>query len=105
MTNSDALKSVLAGYTLSDNAVTRICTDRGITALATFAGKDESFELAMADAYVTLATMVNVSEGGYSISLSERSRLMSLADVIYTKWGDGSSAAGTPNIRNKTMLW
>jgi type IV secretory pathway TrbF-like protein len=105
MTNSDSLKSVISGYTLSDNAITRICTDRGITASGTYAGKDESFELAMADVYVTVANMVNVSEGGYSVSMSERERLLKEADAIYAKWQDGATAAGIPNIRNKSELW
>ncbi|MCK9592708.1 MAG: hypothetical protein M0Q91_11955 [Methanoregula sp.] len=104
MTNSDALKSVTK-YPLSANAVTRICADRGITAAGTYAGKDQAFELAMADVYAFLAASGNISEGGFSISISDREQLANMADAIYSKWGDGMSAAGMPTVRNKSNLW
>ena len=104
MTNSEAIISA-SGYPVSADAVTRICTDRGITSSETYTGRDKAFELAMADVYAMLAASPNISEGGYSISITDRSQLSRMADAIYSKWGDGMSAAGIPNIRNRSSLW
>jgi hypothetical protein len=50
--------------------------------------KSRSFELARADAMVELIDAVNISEGGYSISLQDENKILSLANAIYRKWGE-----------------
>jgi hypothetical protein len=104
MTNSEAILSATS-YPVSANAVTRICTDRGISAGGTYTGRDKSFELALADLYAMMASSPSISEGGYSVSISDRQQFSRMADAIYSKWGDGMSAAGIPNIRNRSELW
>lgn len=85
MTNLEALKAKL-NYPLSDNSFILALSDRGLVSTATYADR-KSLELAQADLIYTLVTTPNITEGGYSISLSDKSSLMKLADGIYLKYG------------------
>jgi hypothetical protein len=85
MTYLEAIKGKV-NYPLSDNTFTLALLDRGLTASDTYA-TGQAFDLAYADAVVTLLTAPNVSEGGYSVSLSDREILLKLANGIYTKYG------------------
>lgn len=85
MTNLEALKAKL-NYPLSDNSFILALSDRGLVSTATYADS-KSLELAQADLIYTLVTTPNITEGGYSISLSDKSSLMKLADGIYLKYG------------------
>jgi hypothetical protein len=88
MTYLEAIKGKV-GYPLSDNAFTLALLDRGLTAADTYTA-GQAFDLAYADAVVTLITAPNVSEGGYSVSLSDKETLLKLANGIYTKYGIAS---------------
>lgn len=101
MTNLESLKATIAGYPMSDNAYSKALTDRGITSGSTYAGISSAFELARADLYVTLATGVNITEGGYSISVSDRDSLLKIANSIYSRWG--YPAVGGGNLRVKSV--
>ncbi len=90
MTFLEAIKGKLS-YPLSDNAFILALTDRGLTYTDTYA-KGESFDLAYADTIFTLITSPNVTEGGYSISLSDKKTLLDLANGIYTKYGEPISS-------------
>jgi hypothetical protein len=93
MTNFEAIKGRL-GYPLSDNAFKLALSDRGLTDTDTYA-KGQAFDLAYADAITMLVTSPNVSEGGYSISLSDKNNLIKLANGIYEKYGTMSSLKPT----------
>jgi hypothetical protein len=85
MTYLEAIKAKLS-YPLSDsNAFILALTDRGLTSTDTYAA-GESFDLAYADLIVVLVTTPNISEGGYSVSLSDRNTLIKIANGIYTKY-------------------
>jgi hypothetical protein len=84
MTNLEAIKAKL-NYPLTDNAFILALQDRGLASAGIYAG-GESFDLAYADAITTLVTVPNVSEGGYQISLTDKTSLLSLAAGIYTKY-------------------
>jgi len=101
MTNLEAIKATIAGYPLSDNAYSKALTDRGVISSGTYSGISEAFELARADLYVTLATGVNISEGGYSISVSDRDSLLDIANSIYAKWSYPTMGGG--NLRVKSV--
>ena len=92
MTNLEALKGKL-NYPLSDNAFILALNDRDISETATYA-KCQAFDLAYADAIMTLITAPNISEGGYSISLSDKETLQKLAKGIYDKYGVASPIVG-----------
>jgi hypothetical protein len=85
MTNLEAIKAKL-NYPLTDNAFILALQDRGLTQTGIYSG-GEAFDLAYADAITSLATAPNVSEGGYQISLSDKTALLSLAAGLYTKYG------------------
>jgi len=87
MTNLEALKAAVAGYPLSDNNITKVLTDRGITSTDTYAGKGEAFELAQADVYVLLATAGSISESGFTASMTQKDVLLKMANSIYATWG------------------
>ena len=101
MTNLEALKATIAGYPLSDNTYSKALTDRGVSSGGTYAGISEAFELAEADLYKTLATGVNITEGGYSISVSDRDTLLKIANSIYAKWSYPTVGGG--NLRVKSV--
>lgn len=88
MTYLEALKGKL-NFPLSDNSFILALTDRGLTESATYA-KCAAFDLAYADAIMTVITSPNVSEGGYSITLTERSNLLKLAEAMYAKHGQNT---------------
>jgi len=85
MTYLEAIKGKLS-YPLSDNAFILVLADRSLTSTDTYV-KGESFDLAYADSIVVLLTTPNISEGGYSVSFSDRAILLKLATGIYTKYG------------------
>lgn len=88
MTILEAIKEAI-GYPISDNRAEMTLTKRGLSKTATatqavLTGK--AFELATADLMIWLITAPNVSEGGYSLSVSDKSTLKSIASGIYSKW-------------------
>lgn len=86
MTTLEAIKAKLS-YPLSDNSYILALSDRGLSYTATYASTDrQALELAQADLIYTLVTAPNVTEGGYSVSLSDKKSMMKLADSIYAKY-------------------
>jgi hypothetical protein len=92
MTNFEALKAKLI-FPVSDNAITLALLERGIS-ISGVTGEDtysidnkEAIDLAYADLIVSLVSAPNISEGGYSVSLSDKQSLLKLAGSIYTKYG------------------
>jgi hypothetical protein len=88
MTNLEALKGKLS-YPLKSNSFILALADRGLSDSATYL-KCKEFDLAYADVIMTLLTVPNVSESGYSISLSDKQTLLGLANGIYDKYGVAS---------------
>lgn len=60
------------------------CDDEFTASIAT----SMEFNLAKADLFKSLVLMPNVSEGGVSISISDRRSLIGLANAIYRKYGE-----------------
>jgi hypothetical protein len=92
MTNFEVLKAKLI-FPVSDNAITLALLERGIS-ISGITGEDtysvsnkQAVDLAHADLIVNLIAAPNISEGGYSISLSDKQSLLKLAGSIYTKYG------------------
>jgi hypothetical protein len=91
MTNLEAIKAKL-NFPLPNNAFILALSDRGLTDSAIYV-KSASFDLAYADSIMMLVTAPNTSEGGYSISLTDKAALIKLADGIYAKNGVASPSA------------
>lgn len=103
MTNLESIKSTVAGYPLATDTFNRVLIDRGLSAADSYLGKSQAFELATADLYLTLATAANVSEGGFQVSVNERSQFAKMATAIYDKWNE--SAGQTPTVTDRTEAW
>jgi hypothetical protein len=86
MTYLEALKGKVT-YPLSENALLLALTDRGLTSSDTYA-KGRSFDLAYADALMNVVTSPNISEGGYSVSNSDKENLTKVASYIYERYGE-----------------
>lgn len=97
MTILEAIKESV-GYPISPNRANMTLLKRGLT------GTDEAtqailnsreFELATADLMFWLITTANVSEGGYSVSLTEKASINAIAKGIYAKYGIADNSAPT----------
>lgn len=89
MTILEAIKEAI-GYPISDNRANMTLTKRGLTATSEATGSvlnSESFELATADLIIWMITTPNISEGGYSLSTSDKQQLKDIASGIFAKWG------------------
>lgn len=90
MTNLEAIKGKV-GYPLSDNAFILALTDRTLVSTDTYSvGNKQQLELAQADLIYTLVSSPSITEGGYSVSLLDKKSLITLANGIYTKYGQSS---------------
>lgn len=92
MTILDALKSV-TNYPIQDNTIEKICVIRGLVSSTTLTleiAKSEAYELAEADIYLFLYTAPSVSEQEVSFNMQDRNSFLSLANKIYSKYGDAN---------------
>lgn len=105
MTILEALKST-ASYPVPDNTVNMILIKRGLSGTDTLdatVANGKAFELSYADVLLWLSSSANISEGGFSISLSEKANLTKIASGIYSKWGE--SMPGDVTIINASNRW
>lgn len=105
MTLLEAIKSVTS-YPVPDNTANMILVKRGLSGTSTLDAttvNSKAFELATADIYMWLVSGTNISEGGYSISITDKSNLMKLASGIYAKHGE--TMPGNPTITNASDRW
>ncbi len=89
MTILEAIKEAI-GYPISDNRASMTLIKRGLSAAseatqAVLVSKE--FELATADLIYWMITTPNISEGGYSLSISDKKTLQQIASGIFSKWG------------------
>ena len=99
MTNLEALKAKV-NYPLSDNAFILALSDRGLVSSAVYADR-RSLELAQADLLYTIISSPNITEGGYSISVTEKSTIVKIIDSIYKKYGIPNPLRPTATFRSK----
>jgi hypothetical protein len=85
MTNLDAIKAKL-NYPLPDNSYITALLGRGLISTDVYSDF-RSLELAQADLMYTLITTPAITEGGFSISLSNKEAVRSAANGIYARYG------------------
>lgn len=99
MTILEALKARF-GYPLSDALFQSILIGRGLSGDNPFTaevGESPAFNLAWMDGLIMLLTVPNVTEGDYSVSLSDRDKILSLINSIR---GDNDLPPyGAPTVR------
>lgn len=105
MTNLEALKAKL-NYPLSDNSYTVALQDRDLMANSVYVG-GRAFDLAYADVINTLVTSPDSKEGGYTISLTDKDKLLRLADGIYKTYGETNPMSESSQKAKVTIrqLW
>jgi hypothetical protein len=98
MTNLEAIRSTAIGYPVGEDTLNRVLIDRGLAAGNEYAGKSKAFELAQADLLVALLTAANVQEGGFQVSMTDKSNFLKVASGIYDKWDEYNPLKQTPSI-------
>ena len=97
MTVLEAIKESI-GYPISENRANMTLIKRGLTAADEATESvlnSKAFELATADLMLWMVTAPNISEGGYSLSISDKKTLKELALGIYSKHGVAVPNANT----------
>jgi hypothetical protein len=87
MTNNAALQSTTS-YPIVADTIERLLVDRGLEPAAVYSGKSQAFDLAKADLYKELIAGANISEGGYSVSMTEKTQLLNIANSIYAQYSE-----------------
>lgn len=105
MTNLEKIKALI-GYPIEDDDKFKSALeDRGLTYsddfTATSSDQQKKMQLARADILVLLVTVPNISEGGFSLSLSDKQTLTRLANGIYAKYGEKSPLRPTAKMTSR----
>ncbi|MBO6117373.1 MAG: hypothetical protein J6P44_02395 [Bacteroidales bacterium] len=90
MTILEALKAKVS-YPLTEDTLNLLLIQRELNNDDEFdasVAKSNAFQGAVADLYMQLATVPNMSEGGMSVSFNDASRFISLANKIYKNIGE-----------------
>lgn len=89
MTNLEAIKAEVV-YPLPDNSFKKVLLDRGLLDSDQYDPNNvRPFELAKADALLIVVASPNISEGSYTLTVSEKKELKTIASGLYKKHGTG----------------
>ena len=102
MTNLDALQAS-CNYPIDTAKSQKLLIDQGIDPNGAYTGLNEPFELATANLYVFLLTSANITEGGYQVSMTDKSNMKSLASAIFSKYGKLNPF--NAQIRDRSDRW
>jgi hypothetical protein len=86
MTNIEALTASV-GYPFTKQEVELACINRGIAPDADYSAPSRAFDLAKADLYLVAYNKPNISEGGFSVTQSEKQSFLKLRKSIFRKYG------------------
>lgn len=100
MTIIEALKSGVH-YPLSSNTFIRIATQRGIVndEFTTEVANSNSFKGALADLLYEIVIVPNISEGGVSISYSDKKVILDRANSLYLEIGEQTKGEARVQIQ------
>lgn len=102
MNNLEAL-SASVNYPVDEIKLQKALIDRSINPDGAYSGVTKAFELATADIYVLLVSSANISEGGFQISMTDKSNMMKIASGIFDKYGVENPLK--PKIKNRSYNW
>ena len=103
ITIKSALKSTV-NYPIPDDRIEKALIDAELNGDAIYTKPDERIiDLVTAGLILTICTSANVSEGGYSISLSDRDGLLAIRSKLLVKWGELDELS--PTVYDGTNLW
>lgn len=104
MTNSAALIASI-NYPIDADKIEKLLIDNGISPSGEYAGLTKEFELATAGLYCLLLATANIKEGGYEVSMTDKSNMIMLASAIYEKYGLDNPLKPQPKITDKSSIW
>lgn len=102
MTILDAIKTSV-GYPISVNRANMTLIKRGLTGTSEATQailNSREFELATADLIYWMITTPNISEGGVSLSITDKKTLQQIASGIFSKWGVSDPTTPTAKFIN-----
>jgi hypothetical protein len=101
MTNLEAIKGKVSYPFSNDNTYILALNDQGLTETDTYVvGNKQSLELAQANCIVTLLTTPNVSEGGFSLSQTDKATMIKVASGIFAKYGVANPLKPTATFKH-----
>lgn len=101
MTVREALRNSFP-FSVKDMQLDVIAISRGLVlddVFDPFVATSKPFDLAYADVIKTVVMTPNISEGGVSISFSDKSDMISIANSIYGKYGEPLLRLETPTVK------
>lgn len=101
MTVREALRSSFP-FAISDRLLDVVAVSRLLCMEDCFdavVSNSEAFNLAKADIIKSIVMSPNVSEGGVSISFSDKATLISIANSIYGAYGEPLLGQETPTVK------
>lgn len=101
MTVREALRNSFP-FAVKDGLLDMIAISRGLVLddeFDPFVATGKSFDLAKADIIGSVVMTPNISEGGVSISFSEKANLLSIANMIYGRYGEPLLGLETPTVK------
>lgn len=101
MTIREALRNSFP-FSVNDSLLDVIAISRGLVLddlYDPFVASSKPFDLAKADVIKTIIMTPNISEGGVSISFSEKANMISIANGIYGKYGEQLLGQETPTVK------
>jgi hypothetical protein len=106
LTKKQALRGKI-NYELPDDAYEIALIEAGLNGDDEFTADDaKDIDLCAAGLILIVLTSANESEGGYSISISDRAGLLKIRSLILKKWGIADDTlAPAPLIKDISYLW
>ena len=101
MTVREALRNSFP-FSVKDSMLDVIAISRGLvldTEFDSFVATSKSFDLCKADVIKAMVMTPNISEGGVSISFSDKSNMISIANTIYGTYGEPILCLETPTVK------
>ncbi|MBW6491950.1 MAG: hypothetical protein K0B15_12235 [Lentimicrobium sp.] len=86
MTYKEALLSSV-GYPFSAVEIELACINRGLSPDGEYTAPSKAYDLAKADLYLVAVNKPNISEGGYSVTVSDKKNYLLLRKAIFDKYG------------------
>lgn len=101
MTVREALRNCFP-FAVNNGQLDVIAISRGLVLdemFDPFVASSKPFDLAKADVIKTIVMTPNISEGGVSISFSDKTSMISIANGIYGKYGEPLLGLETPTVK------
>lgn len=88
MTNFEAIQASVM-YPVEDPQLKKVLFDRDLSPEEDYSrANKKALDLAMADLYVVMVTTPQITEGGYQLTLTDKSNLMKVASSLYVRNGE-----------------